>query len=55
MTEPLITPQMRDEIASIRLREDVTVHIHGIPHDLTPNESEKISNVVLALAQRVTP
>jgi hypothetical protein len=38
------------DILPIQIREDVTVQIAGIPHDLTREEAAKIARVVLALA-----
>lgn len=37
-------------IIPIQIREDLTVRIGRIPHDLTVAEAEKIGRVVLALA-----
>lgn len=37
-------------IVPIQIREDLTVRIGRIPHDLTKAEAEKIGRVVLALA-----
>lgn len=37
-------------IVPIQIREDLTVRIGRIPHDLTVAEAEKIGRVVLALA-----
>lgn len=37
-------------IVPIQIREDLTVRIGRIPHDLTVAEAEKIAGVVLALA-----
>jgi hypothetical protein len=39
------------DILPIQIREDVTVQIAGIPHDLTREEAQKIARVVLALAE----
>jgi hypothetical protein len=38
------------DILPVQIREDVTVQIAGIPHDLTREEAAKIARVVLALA-----
>jgi hypothetical protein len=38
------------DILPIQIREDLTVQIAGIPHDLTREEAEKIARVVLAMA-----
>lgn len=38
-------------IFPVPLREDVTVRIQGLPHDLTPAEAEKIGRVLLALSK----
>lgn len=37
-------------IVPIQIRPDLTVHIQGLPHDLTKKEAEKIAGVVLAFA-----
>jgi len=42
------------EILPIQIRDNVTVQIAGIPHDLTKTEAEKIARVVLALAAPLT-
>ncbi|MFL5254206.1 MAG: hypothetical protein ACJ8AI_15165 [Rhodopila sp.] len=39
---------MSDTILPIQLRDDVTVFIQGIPHDLTQAEAEKIARVIEA-------
>jgi hypothetical protein len=39
---------MSDTILPVKLREDVTVLIQGIPHDLTQAEAEKIARVIEA-------
>lgn len=36
------------EIITIPIRPDVAVRIHGIPHDLTAEEANRIAAVVLA-------
>lgn len=38
-----------DRIIPIPIRQDVTVSIFGIPHDLTPDEAAKIVRVITAL------
>jgi hypothetical protein len=39
-------------IIPIRIREDRTVYIHGIPHDLTQAEAAKLAAVIQALATK---
>lgn len=39
---------MSDTILPIKLRENVTVLVQGIPHDLTQVEAEKIARVIEA-------
>lgn len=41
---------MESEILSIPLREGLFIRIHGIPWDLTVEEAERISHVILAHA-----
>jgi hypothetical protein len=36
----------------IQIREDCTVRVFGLPHDLSQAEAEKISRVIKALAQK---
>ena len=43
---------MAHTILPVRIREDLTVFIQGIPHDLTETEATKIANVVRAMAER---
>ena len=38
-------------IFPVPLRDDVTVRIQGLPHDLTRQEAEKIARVLVALAK----
>jgi hypothetical protein len=38
------------DILPIQIREDLTVQIAGIPHDMTKAEADKIARVVLAMA-----
>lgn len=44
-----MSPRPPIDILPIQIREDVTVQIAGIPHDLTREEAEKIARVVLAM------
>jgi hypothetical protein len=37
-------------IMPIPIRSDLTILIHGLPHDLTPAEAKKIAGVITALA-----
>ena len=41
-----------DDIMPIKIRDDLIVRIAQIPHDLTKEEAERISRVVLALANK---
>lgn len=38
-------------IVPIPIRADTTVRIHGIPHDLTKAEADRIARVIIALAE----
>lgn len=44
------TPSAASGILPIAIRTDVTVHVQGLPFDLTPREAKKIANVILAMA-----
>ena len=44
------TPAYQTSTFPIPLRQDLTVLLHGLPHDLTEVEARKIANVVLAMA-----
>lgn len=44
------TPSAGSGIVPIALRADLTVHIQGLPFDLTTREAKKIANVILAMA-----
>ena len=44
-----ITPP-GSSILPIQIRQDVTVHIQGLPFDLTEKEAQKIANVIRAMA-----
>jgi hypothetical protein len=41
---------MTDTILPIPIRPNLTVHIQGIPSDLTPAEADKIAAVIMAFA-----
>lgn len=43
--------EARSGVVPIQIREDVTVRLVRLPHDLTRAEAEKIGRVVLALAE----
>jgi len=47
--QPLSPPQSAN-ILPIRLRQDLTIQIAGLPFDLTPGEAKKIANIILAHA-----
>jgi len=42
-------------IMPIQIRDDLTIRIHGIPHDLTTKEAQRIANVILALVDDKRP
>jgi hypothetical protein len=44
------TPSAGSGIIPIPLRADLTVHVQGLPFDLTSREAKKIANVILAMA-----
>ena len=44
------TPTAGSGIVPIALRADLTVHIQGLPFDLTKREAKKVANVILAMA-----
>lgn len=45
-----ITPSAGSGIVPIQIRVDLTVHVQGLPFDLTTREAKKIANVILAMA-----
>lgn len=54
-TEPPIAaaavpPAAGTGIIPIAIRSDLTIHVQGLPFDLTAREAKKIANVVLAMA-----
>jgi hypothetical protein len=44
------SPPQSANILPIRLRQDLTIQIAGLPFDLTPGEAKKIANIILAHA-----
>jgi hypothetical protein len=49
--QPVVTtPTAGSGIIPIALRVDLTVHVQGLPFDLTGREAKKIANVILAMA-----
>ncbi len=44
------TPSAGAGILPIALRANLTVHVQGLPFDLTSREAKKIANVILAMA-----
>jgi hypothetical protein len=44
------TPSAGVGIIPIPIRADLTVHIQGLPFDLTSREAKKVANVILAMA-----
>ena len=46
----VVTPSAGSGIIPIPLRADLTVHVQGLPFDLTTREAKKIANVILAMA-----
>lgn len=47
---PAIVPAASSTILPIPLRADLTVHVQGLPFDLTPAEAKKIAAVIQAMA-----
>lgn len=43
-------PSAGSGIVPIAIRPDLTVHVQGLPFDLTGREAKKIANVILAMA-----
>lgn len=50
ISRPTIAPAASSTILPIPLRSDLTVHIQGLPFDLTPAEAKKIAAVIQAMA-----
>ena len=53
-TQYSTAPLMSNSIVPISIRQDVTVHIQGLPFDLSEAEAERIANVVRAMATPVS-
>jgi len=49
-TAPVSAPLPSANILPIQIRQDLTIHIQGIPFDLTKAEAQRVANVILALA-----
>jgi len=49
-TATVVTPSAGSGIVPIPLRADLTIHVQGLPFDLTAREAKKIANVILAMA-----
>jgi hypothetical protein len=47
---PAIVPAASSSILPIPLRADLTIHVQGLPFDLTPAEAKKIAAVIQAMA-----
>jgi hypothetical protein len=47
---PAIVPAASSSIVPIPLRADLTIHVQGLPFDLTPAEAKKIAAVIQAMA-----
>ena len=47
---PAIAPAASSTILPIPLRADLTIHVQGLPFDLTPAEAKKIAAVIQAMA-----
>lgn len=47
---PTLVPAASSTIIPIPLRADLTVHVQGLPFDLTPAEAKKIAAVIQAMA-----
>lgn len=39
-----------DGIFPIQVREDLVIHFHPVPHDLSKAEAERICRIIMALA-----
>jgi hypothetical protein len=53
LTRPTVSAlsgPMASSILPIPIRADLTIHVQGLPFDLTEAEAKKIANVVLAMA-----
>lgn len=50
VARPAHVPLAASNILPVPLRSDLTVHIQGLPFDLTAAEAKKLSNVILAMA-----
>lgn len=50
LERPTMVPAASSAILPIPLRADLTVHIQGLPFDLTPAEAKKIAAVIQAMA-----
>jgi len=46
------TPSMASTILPIPIRSDLTIHVQGLPYDLSEAEARKVANVILALATK---
>lgn len=51
MTNDTVRGPMDDTILPIKIREDLTIFIQGIPWDLKPSEGKKIIGVIKSLMQ----
>jgi hypothetical protein len=49
-TTTAVPPSAGASIVPIPIRSDLTVHVQGLPFDLTDREAKKIANVILAMA-----
>jgi len=47
---PVAVPPPSANIVPIQIRQDLVIHIQGIPFDLTKSEAQRVANVILALA-----
>jgi hypothetical protein len=47
---PVVSGPMASSILPIPIRADLTIHIQGLPFDLTEAEAKKIANVIQAMA-----
>ena len=47
---PVHVPLPSSSILPVPLRSDLTVHIQGLPFDLTTAEAKKLANVIMAMA-----
>ncbi len=50
---PVSAPPPSANIVPIQIRQDLIIHVQGIPFDLTKAEAQRVANVILALASDI--